>query len=338
MRILLISPWGNVSDGLVEYSERVIAEHSVKVFPWNYQRFSARFLLPLFRIVSFVRALGRSDVVHVQYIPGLYFWHVFWLYTTARLFGTPVVTTLHEKQVSSTPWVLRVCESFVLRLSEGFITHTSMHKHALPERVQSRTRVVSHPLPKHVLGDVQRVPGRILLAGFVNKWKGFDVAINAFARIVSVVPNAHMRVVGRFHDEDYGEELISLVQRLGLEDKVSFVSGFLPREQFAREFQEASLVVMPYRRCTMSGVLSHAVQANAPVVFSDLPAFREYSMDEGVYVPVDNVTAFAEEIQRLLTDPSHVEDTQAWQKRVRVEASDTHIAEKTIDVYNEVYG
>lgn len=133
----------------------------------------------------------------------------------------------------------------------------------------------------------------ILFFGFIRKYKGLDLLLQAMAdERVSALP-VRLLVAGEFYDGEapYRE----LIAQLDLEDKVILHNDFIPNEQVKYYFGAADLVVQPYRTATQSGISQMAFHFEKPMLVTrvgGLPEIVEHGT-EGYVVEV-NAEAIAD--------------------------------------------
>lgn len=130
---------------------------------------------------------------------------------------------------------------------------------ALPFFLPVRPKLVSDHVETHEL----------LFFGFVRKYKGLDVLIDAVAKCRVPV---RLRVVGEFWEpiEDYQRQ----VDQLGIGDRVELEDRYLPSEEVVELFNGVDALVVPYRSGTGSQHPRLANLAGVPVVATlvgDLP-------------------------------------------------------------------
>lgn len=152
----------------------------------------------------------------------------------------------------------------------------------------------------------------ILTWGLIGPGKGLETVITALGGLVDLEPRPRYMVAGATHPnvraasgESYREGLVSLVQRLGLEDLVEFDDRYLDRETLARLVRSADLVVLPYASADQvtSGVLVEAIAAGKPVIATSFPhAVELLSGGAGVVVPHGDPAALGAALRRLLND------------------------------------
>jgi glycosyltransferase involved in cell wall biosynthesis len=145
-------------------------------------------------------------------------------------------------------------------------------------------------------------PPRILCVGRLIEGKGFDVAIDAFARILQRFPTARLVIASG------GPARPSLEQQaraLGIAHAVEF-PGWLAFDQMPALLNSATVVVVPSRIPEGFGLVAlEAALMARPVVASRFGALPEVvATDEtGLLVERDDPGALADAIARLLANP-----------------------------------
>jgi phosphatidylinositol alpha-mannosyltransferase len=148
-------------------------------------------------------------------------------------------------------------------------------------------------------------PGPEGAIGFVGRFteprKGFPVLVDAFTTLVARRPGLRLLVVGH---GDPAEILADLPPAVA--DQITFL-GLVSEEEKARALRSVSVYVAPNTGGESFGmILTEAMAAGAPVVASDIEAFR-YVLDQGqagALVPVSDPDALAATLDGLLDDPA----------------------------------
>jgi len=140
----------------------------------------------------------------------------------------------------------------------------------------------------------------LLFFGYVRKYKGLDILIEAFPKILSTNPKAKLLIVGEFYDDP--REYFELIKKLGIEKQVKVINQFVPNEDVAKYYQAADVVILPYRSATQSGILNVAYGFYKPVIVTDVGGLAEF-VDEGktgFVVKPNSPDAIAEGVNKFL--------------------------------------
>jgi glycosyltransferase involved in cell wall biosynthesis len=157
----------------------------------------------------------------------------------------------------------------------------------------------------------------LLFFGYVRKYKGLDILIEAFPKILSSNQKARLLVVGEFYDNP--QDYFDLVKKLNIEDKVKVINQFVPNEDVAKYYQAADLVILPYRSATQSGILNVAYGFNKPVIVTDVGGLAEFVEEgkTGFVVHPNSPEAIANGVEKFLTIIGKVEFTTHIEERNR---------------------
>lgn len=144
----------------------------------------------------------------------------------------------------------------------------------------------------------------ILYAGrLIRRKRALDL-VEAFARVARVLPNVQLRLAGEFESErEYAAQVRAVIEREQLQARVHFL-GALSEEAVLREFQDCALLALPSIQETSPMVIAQAMAAGKPVIATPVGGVPEMLVDDktGLLVPVGDVTALSQALQRVLRD------------------------------------
>jgi glycosyltransferase involved in cell wall biosynthesis len=163
---------------------------------------------------------------------------------------------------------------------------------------------IPNPVPQRAIPPRDDRNGIRVLAslGRLSWEKGYDLLINAFARIAGDHPQWRLEIWGKGSDR---EKLEAYVAKLGVADRV-LLCGFNPNndEVLAR----ADLYVQPSRREGFPNALCEAMASGLPVVAFDCsPGVRmivRHGVD-GVLVPKGEAGSMSRALDALMRDEEH---------------------------------
>ena len=133
---------------------------------------------------------------------------------------------------------------------------------------------------------------------------GVGTLVEAIDRIGDAFP---MRL-DLYGDGPYREELVRLVERLGVGDRVRF-NGPVPIDDLAGLIAGADIGVVPslpepYMQYSLSTKLLEYAAMGIPIIASDLATFRQHFTSDAIrYVPAGQPDALAAAITELASDP-----------------------------------
>lgn len=287
----------------------------------------------------------RPDLIHVQHEFGLFgsklppfYRFPEWVQEVRRkLPNCKVVATAHTvlSNQSEYPWrgrgiqipvrwlLNRIALTTLRRLwtrgtwggLDGVIVHSELQKLIVEASGCRSVKVIPHYVPqiqamkkemdRKLDTPKSRVPA-ILVFGYFSPEKGQDIVIRAFAQLKSSAQLILAGGVRREADRKYFKSCLQLLRELGVCEKVQ-VTGFVPADQISEYYQQATLVVAPFRETSGSGSLVQALARGASTLASDLPLNRE--LNERVpgclaLFASEDFMDCAEQMKRLLADPA----------------------------------
>ncbi len=174
----------------------------------------------------------------------------------------------------------------------------------------------------------QRVPGRILFIGRLEKMKGVYVLISAFKDVAARHPDATLRIVG---DGSQRQVLEQHAKDLGVSDRVTFV-GAVPHDRVAEEYAAAEIFCGLSRSEALGNVFLEAQAAGCAVIGTTVGGIPDIVKDgeTGLLVAPGSFAEAAGAIEQLLTD-------KALRERLAT-AGKAHAAAYDWDSIAERYG
>ena len=258
-------------------------------------------------------ASWRPDVVLLQR------WHPFFspaLATVARVLrrrGVRVVWMVHNALPhEGHPLAWRPLAKLGYAPTDVCLTHAGSELRALEKLgVRARLRHVPHPAPAAMTvsrvstQDARRSLGLaddevlFLFTGYVREYKGVDVLLDALARLGPTGPPWRAIVAGEWYvDRTAADRAIAappLAGRVRIDDR------YLPVADVARYLAAATVVVLPYRSGTQSGVVPLAYAHGRAVVTTRVGGLEEAVREgeTGLLVPPADPAALAAALERV---------------------------------------
>jgi glycosyltransferase involved in cell wall biosynthesis len=216
----------------------------------------------------------------------------------------------HEKRPgdrSFTRYFLNACDAYIT-MSEKVMTQL---RHFQPTRP---ARQVVHPLYDNFGDPIPRNQARALLRekgmtigdndkvllffGFIRKYKGLDIALQAMADQRVRDLGIKLLVAGEFYEDaaPYHE----LIARLDIGPSLLLRTDFIPDSAVRQYLCAADAVIQPYRSATQSGVTPLAYHFEKPMIVSNVGGLAALVPHEQVgLVAEPEPTAMAEAILRF---------------------------------------
>jgi glycosyltransferase involved in cell wall biosynthesis len=259
----------------------------------------------------------RPDVVHA---------HFFLAVAPAVVLArTTVVATEHwsvflpEDPAQLSPWMRRMAQ---LALGRAAVV-----------TAPSAALAAALPVPARVIPNVadtalfrpggEREQRRLISAGLFYDAKGFEVLIEAVAR----VSEAPLDLVG---DGSSRPQLEALAARVGAD--VTF-HGVLPKAELARLMSRADLYVSASRYENNPVVLLEALASGLPVVGTSVGGVPEIVGDDGLLVPPNDAGALAAAVEDALARDF---DRAAIARRAAERYGAEQIGRQLVGLYEEV--
>ena len=183
--------------------------------------------------------------------------------------------------------------------SDAIVCQTQAVKRCFPVFLRDRLVVIHNPVspPKFAPGaGAKRISG----VGRLDRQKGFDVLIKAFAQVAPRHADWHLDIWGSGAAE---AELEALIARKGLTDRVSLRGT---SEEPGGWIAQTGLFVLSSRYEGFPNVLGEAMAAGLPIISTRCdfgPEEMLHNEVSGLLVPVDQVGQLAGAMERLISHP-----------------------------------
>ncbi len=181
----------------------------------------------------------------------------------------------HEKRPGDTAFT-----RYFLKSCHGFIT---MSEKVLKDlRLFEKTKpalLVQHPLYDNFGEHVGKAEARphlglpieekiVLFFGFIRKYKGLDLLLQAMADARIKEQNIKLLVAGEFYEDE--KTYLQLIEENGLQNTVILKTNFIPDSEVRYYLCAADAVIQPYRAATQSGVTPLAYYFEKPMVVTNV--------------------------------------------------------------------
>lgn len=148
--------------------------------------------------------------------------------------------------------------------------------------------------------------GKVLLFfGYVRYYKGLDILIEAFKKILAKHPESTLLIVGEFYDKP--DKYLKMIEKYEIGNKVKIVNKFVPNEEVSKYYLASDVVMLPYRSATQSGILYVAYGFNKPVIVTNVGGLSEFVVEgkTGVIVQPDSSDEIAKGFDKFLELSEH---------------------------------
>ncbi len=328
MRIAYVGPVPPHRGGIAQHGQRTVEAlracgHTVEVVSWRAlyprllvkhqqpliaaaDRARARFSLQWWNPLSWItagRSLRNADLIVVSWATPV---HAVPLRVLAGASGgAPAVAMLHNPEPHEPMPFSRLLLKVLLRRMRGVVVHSE----AVADRVRELTGVTSVQVTAHPPNlRINRTPPpptpplRLLMLGFVRRYKGVDLALDAVALGVSRGVELELTVAGDFWEPP--EPLFAELSARGLDDAVTLRPGYVPDDQVEELLSAHHLLIAPYRSATVSGLVPLAFSAGRPVVATPVGGLPEAVVDgvNGTVSTAVDAESFLDAVERAAAD------------------------------------
>ncbi len=186
----------------------------------------------------------------------------------------------HEKRPGDVPFTryfLKSCDAFIT-MSEKVMNDLRQFEKTKP------AKQVLHPLYDNFGEPVPKEEARkklgidvnekvILFFGFIRKYKGLDILLEAMALMQQQTTNnkaqtIKLLVAGEFYEDE--KQYNDQIKRLGIEGSLILRTDFIPDSEVKYYLCAADVVIQPYRNATQSGVTPLAYHFEKPMIVTNV--------------------------------------------------------------------
>jgi glycosyltransferase involved in cell wall biosynthesis len=216
----------------------------------------------------------------------------------------------HEKRPGDRPFTryfLNACDAFIT-MSEKVMDDLRKFQPTRP------ARQVVHPLYDNFGEPITRGQARgllrekgvnigdndkvILFFGFIRKYKGLDIALQAMADQRVRDLGVKLLVAGEFYED--AAPYHDLIARLNIAPSLLLRTDFIPDSEVRQYLCAADAVIQPYRNATQSGVTPLAYHFEKPMIVSNIGGLAALVPHEQVgLVAAPDPTSMAQAILRF---------------------------------------
>jgi glycosyltransferase involved in cell wall biosynthesis len=238
------------------------------------------------------RAIRRfdPDVVLVQVHSD---WRLYFLQRTLR--QRPVILTIHDVvphlgSVDSSNRLQAWVSRRLLSTADAYVVHGNRLAELLVSRGDYDKRKPVFSIPHgpvfSAIPPVCPLPKQptVLFFGRIEYYKGLDVFVEAVERSAGI-PGLTAIIAGAGSDAQRCRELITRPELFDWKE------GFVPNEALADIFFRSSVIVLPYREASQSGVIPLAYAHGRPVIATAVGALPEAVWDHSTGLLVDRADA-----------------------------------------------
>lgn len=208
----------------------------------------------------------------------------------------------HEKRLGD-----HALTKYFIRQMDGFIAMSAAVLNDLKEFTDSNKKIfLPHPI-YDIFGEklgkqealnklgLSAADKHILFFGFIRKYKGLDLLLEAMADERIKKMGIKLIVAGEYYEDaaPYNE----LIRKNGIQDSVILRTEYIPSEEVRYYFSAADMIAQPYRSATQSGVTQIAYHFEKPMLVTNVGGLPEIVPHNKVgYVTAIDSTSIADAI------------------------------------------
>ena len=215
---------------------------------------------------------------------------------------------------------------YVLRKSTFFISDAQVTRNKAVEYGMNPERTIvfpwgvdlEHYKPMEVVGEQHAAPLQPPLRLFCNRsWEpryGVDVLAEAFVLAAKSKPNLRLHLLAGGSQE---KVIRGILTKGGVIDQVEF-KGYIPQKDLPRYYNEADVYISPSHVDGSSVSLMEAMACGLPCLISDIPANKEWVIEDenGWLFPDGDADALATKILRVAENRDTLDEIGANARRV----------------------
>jgi glycosyltransferase involved in cell wall biosynthesis len=193
----------------------------------------------------------------------------------------------HEKRFGDTAFTkyfIKPVDAFI-SMSEKVLVDLSLFDRTKP------VQFVPHPLYDNFGEKISQQEARqylniaaeqpvILFFGFIRKYKGLDILLQAMALLKQQLPLLKLMIAGEFYEDQ--KEYEAQIDNLGIRDQLLLHTHFIADSEIKYYLCAADLVVQPYRNATQSGVTPLAYHFEIPMLVTNVGGLAAMVPDDKV--------------------------------------------------------
>ncbi len=181
----------------------------------------------------------------------------------------------HEKRLGDkafTQYFMKPVDAFIT-MSEKVLSDLKIFDNSKP------ASYIPHPLydnfgekiPKSEARNHLEIPADtklVLFFGFIRKYKGLDILLDAMALLKAHSPEIKLLIAGEFYDDQ--QPYLNQIAKLQLGNNLILKTSFIADNEIKNYFGAADVVVQPYRNATQSGVTPLAYHFEVPMIVTNV--------------------------------------------------------------------
>jgi glycosyltransferase involved in cell wall biosynthesis len=162
---------------------------------------------------------------------------------------------------------------------DGFIAMSEKVKNDIKIFSHKPVSISPHPIFNHFGNPITKMDARtnlglphegkiILFFGYIRKYKGLDLLIQAMADDAIKKLGIRLMIVGEFYED--ASAYHHLIDSLGLQEQITLYSNYIPDDEVKNYVCSADFIIQPYKNATQSGVTPLAYHFEKPMLVTNV--------------------------------------------------------------------
>jgi len=184
-----------------------------------------------------------------------------------KLRGTKIIWTLHNSveftHHGKNKWLENILVRFLLDNVDNIIIHSKFQKEHLDKKYYDKIVWIAHHNYCSILKkDIRMIEKYFLFFGGIDKYKGLEIAIEAYKNSKMIRP---FKIIGSVSNPEYKIKLMKLIDN---EKNIIFEDRYVEDEELEQLVKNAHSVILPFKQITNSGTLIYALSCKTNIIIS----------------------------------------------------------------------
>ena len=256
----------------------------------------SRVLIYYVRLIRYAVS-ARPKIFHILWNNKLEYFDRTLMVLFYKLCGKKIAFTAHNVNIGRRDSKDTLLNRLTLRIQYRLVDHIFVHTDKMRDELRSdfgvrnqNITVLVHPLNVAVPETdltlaaakaqlaIRNDERTILFFGAIAPYKGLDILVEAFQRIVTGDARYRLIIAGRPKEgqcEEYWKRIRGTLSRTVDRGRVLEDIKYISDQMTELYFKAADVLVLPYREIFQSGILFLAYSYGLPIVATDVGSFRE---------------------------------------------------------------
>lgn len=293
-------------------------------------------VLRVFEIIHRTRKLIKRinpDVI-VSFVAII---NIYTILSSAFLKNKLIVSERNDPYQNPENSYIRRLRDFLYKFSDGFVFQTNDARKYFNKTIQDKGTIIPNPIKTELPVWNDSVESKtIITACRLSRQKNLPMLIQAFAEVKKIFPEYKLKIFGV---GELREELLSLIEAVGLKDDVS-LPGF--SNNIHDEMANSSLFVLSSNYEGISNSMLEALAIGVPVISTDSPigGARMFikSGENGILTTVGEIEQLVEAMKEIISDKDFAIRLSLESRKIRNDLSQETIVNMWLDYINFVFG